>query len=168
MNSEKRGKKHGGIDRPGSFPAEVDAGGASAEQIVERLARDFRFALDLEGVWALLLFGSWAGGEATPRSDVDLCVVAPDARNMEQLLSKLMRGAKSQLPVQLHIFELLPLRLKIEVIRRHRLVLLKPSTTLPDLHLYFYQFRKLWKDQEARNTLTPSQALQLLHRKMKS
>jgi len=50
-------------------------------EMVERdaLKRDLSFLLNRQDVLALMLFGSQARGAQTPRSDVDICVVAPAA-----------------------------------------------------------------------------------------
>lgn len=41
--------------------------------------------------------------------------------------------------------------MKMEVIENHLIVICED---IPELFEYFYQFRKLWKDQEHRNRLT--------------
>ena len=106
--------------------------------IIEQLRRDFRpFKDDCMGI---LLYGSHARGEATERSDVDICLVKPKPGTYERVLEKL--GGKYDVKV----FEELPLYIQIEVIRNHRVIY---GDEL-ELSEYFYRFRKLWKDMEPR------------------
>ncbi|WP_297089992.1 nucleotidyltransferase domain-containing protein [Thermococcus sp.] len=106
--------------------------------IIEQLRRDFEpFRYDCMGI---LLYGSYAKGEATKRSDVDICLVKPKLGTYERVLEKL--GGKYDVKV----FEELPLYVQIEVIRNHRVVY---GDEL-ELSEYFYRFRKLWKDMEHR------------------
>ncbi|WXG42063.1 MAG: nucleotidyltransferase domain-containing protein [Candidatus Freyarchaeum deiterrae] len=116
--------------------------------IIDRIKRDLGFLTERPDVIAVLLYGSQASGEATPRSDVDICVVAPEA-DREALFRIILRQVRE--PYDVKIFESLPMYLKIRVIKNHVVVYAKD---IPDLYEYFYTYRKLWKDQEERNTLT--------------
>ena len=44
------------------------------------------------GVDKVFLFGSYARGDATPASDVDLCVVAPKLSGCDDRLSQVQQG----------------------------------------------------------------------------
>ncbi|MGQ9722954.1 MAG: nucleotidyltransferase domain-containing protein [Candidatus Jordarchaeum sp.] len=116
--------------------------------LVEKVKRDFGFLTDRRDVLAVLLYGSQASGESTPRSDVDICVVAPEA-DRDSLFRTILRHVRE--PYDVKIFESLPMYLKIQVIRNHIVVY---AREVLDLYEYFYTYRKLWKDQERRNTLT--------------
>ncbi len=106
--------------------------------IIEQLRRDFRpFKDDCMGI---LLYGSYVRGEATERSDVDVCLVNPKAGTYERVLERL--GGKYDVKV----FEELPLYIQIEVIKNHRVIY---GDEL-ELSEYFYRFRKLWTDMEHR------------------
>ncbi len=106
--------------------------------LIEQLRRDFGpFRYDCMGI---LLYGSYAKGEATKRSDVDICLVKPKPGTYERVLEKL--GGKYDVKV----FEELPLYIQIEVIMNHRVIY---GDEL-ELSEYFYRFRKLWKDMEHR------------------
>ncbi|WP_297068278.1 nucleotidyltransferase domain-containing protein, partial [Thermococcus sp.] len=99
--------------------------------IIEQLRRDFRpFKDDCMGI---LLYGSYVRGEATERSDVDVCLVNPKAGTYERVLERL--GGKYDVKV----FEELPLYIQIEVIKNHRVIY---GDEL-ELSEYFYRFRKL-------------------------
>ena len=88
----------------------------------------------------ILLYGSHVKGEATKRSDVDVCLVRPKSGVYEEVLRKL--GGK----YDVKIFEELPLYVQIDIIRNHVVVY---GDEL-ELSEYFYRFRKLWKDMEHR------------------
>nr|MDO8080915.1 nucleotidyltransferase domain-containing protein [Candidatus Freyarchaeota archaeon] len=116
--------------------------------LVEKLKRDFAVLTERRDVLAVLLYGSQASGDSTPRSDVDICIVAPEA-DRDSLFRTILRYFRE--PFDVKIFESLPMYLKIQVIKNHVVI---HARDILDLYEYFYTYRKLWKDQEKRNTLT--------------
>lgn len=97
----------------------------------EQLKKDF---MDFkEGCMGLLLFGSYAEGEQTKRSDIDVCIVKPLEGVLDEIHGKL--GGKYDIKV----FENLPLYVKMEIIGRHEVI----YGSKPDLTEYFYFFRRL-------------------------
>jgi predicted nucleotidyltransferase len=126
----------------------------------ESLRRDFHFLLGREDVSAVMLFGSRAIGEETPRSDTDICVVAPGCRNRVGLLKEIhervdVYGKK----YDVKIFEDLPLYLKIGVIEKGKVIEAKDVYALYE---YFYTFRKLWGDQARRQRLAKEEIARML------
>jgi len=121
-------------------------------EIRERVRKIF----SLEGVHSILVFGSLAKGEFSDRSDIDICIVAPEAKNKEKLANKIA----GMLPknYDICIFELLPLYMQIEIIKNHIILYTRDKL---NLYEYFYQYRKLWKDQEHRQKLTVEEAKKL-------
>jgi len=99
-------------------------------------------------VLAILIYGSMAKGKENKRSDIDICLVAPDS-NLKELYKKMLPLVKEKYDIK--IFEDMPLFLKIEVIKNHKIVYAK---NIYQLYEYFYKFRKIWKDQEHRQKLT--------------
>jgi predicted nucleotidyltransferase len=124
--------------------------------LMEKIKRDFAFLIERRDILAILLYGSQASGDSTPRSDVDICIVAPEA-DRGSLFRTILRNFRE--PYDVKIFESLPLYLKIQVIKNHIIVYTK---NILDLYEYFYTYRKLWKDQEKRNTLTEEEIEHLL------
>jgi len=125
------------------------------EEIRRRVMEDLKPLL--ENVTGILIYGSWARGEETQRSDVDICLVAPGADGI-----KLTRKALSLLKddrFDVRVFELLPLFLKMAVIDEGVVVYAKD---VPELYEYFYSFRKRWEDQKHRQTLSKEEARELL------
>ncbi|ADC66001.1 DNA polymerase beta domain protein region [Ferroglobus placidus DSM 10642] len=115
------------------------------------VARDFGFLKDR--VLAVLIFGSSVKGKGR---DVDVCIVAKDdpKKILKEVFSKVDASK-----YDVWIFEELPLYMKIEVIENHEIVFCKDEL---ELYEYFYQFRKLWKDQKRRNTLSKEELKAML------
>ena len=109
------------------------------EPLIVLLKNEFEFIrCEVEGV---ILYGSKAKGSADERSDVDICIVRPQNRNvLGRIYSKL--GDK----YDIKIFEDLPLYLKLDVIGNYKVIL----GSEPDISYYFYGFRKLGQDMRNR------------------
>ncbi|RLI69847.1 hypothetical protein DRO91_02125 [Candidatus Heimdallarchaeota archaeon] len=106
-------------------------------KLLERLKKDFsKLAKDPE-VLAILLYGSHARGEASSRSDIDICIVAPKTKDQVELLRKAWREVGGK--YDLWLFEELPLYIQAEIIDTHKVVYCKD---LPELFEYFYPYRK--------------------------
>jgi predicted nucleotidyltransferase len=105
----------------------------------ESVKKDFEFIKDqAKGV---LLFGSYATGEASKRSDIDVCLISPKNKNV---IFKVFEKLGGKYDVK--IFEKLPLYIKIDVIKNHRTI----WGDKVELSYYFYKFRKEWQDVESR------------------
>jgi len=121
-----------------------------------QLKKDFSF---LKGkVMAVLLFGSRIK-RSTPRSDFDICIVAPKEKD-----SKIIREVYRHVDVNknkydVHTFNELPLNMKIDIINKHEEIYVKDR---PELHEYFYFYRKLWNDQKHRNEMTKEEVLRIV------
>lgn len=114
------------------------------------MRREFAFLSDR--VLAVVIYGSRARGEETEKSDIDVCIVAPNTDT-----SKIFKETL-HLDYDVKIFELMPLFLKMKVIENHEIVY---TRDLLDFYEYLYFFRKLWKDQEHRQKMTKEEALHL-------
>lgn len=125
--------------------------------VEESVAREFSFLKDREDVLAVLIFGSHARKEATPRSDVDVCVVAPKAEK-QSLLSFILQHVTSP-KYHIWLFEELPLYMKKEVIDNHKIIICRDKL---ELYEHFYFVDKLWKDQEHRQRVTREELREML------
>jgi predicted nucleotidyltransferase len=126
------------------------------EEVLAKAKRDFQFLH--KRALGTLVFGSWARGEASERSDIDLCIVAPRASDP----GALWREALSQiqdLRYEVRIFELLPLYMKMAVIEEGVVVC---SRDVLELYEYFYPFRRLWEDQKRRQTVSREEMREIL------
>lgn len=126
---------------------------------------DFAFLEEDESIIAVLLFGSGANDQLTPRSDRDFCIVAPNIRNtsgMRQVLKKIYKNLDViGKRYDVWLFEELALYMKIQVIENHKVVFCKD---LPELYEYFYFYRKIWKDQKHRNELDKEELRNILEK----
>lgn len=115
---------------------------AKAEVQIKEIARDFvKFKNKALGI---LIYGSYVAREETSRSDIDVCIVAGNREKAKELYRETLAIQGKKPIYDIHIFELMPLYIKIRVIEEGRVVLAK---NLPELYYYFYFFRKLWQDQ---------------------
>ncbi len=99
-------------------------------------------------ILAILIYGSLAKGKKNEKSDIDICIVAPYT-DTGRLYTKLLPLMKENYDIK--IFEDMPLFLKMEVIKNHKIVYTK---NVYQLYEYFYRFRKIWKDQGHRQKIT--------------
>ena len=106
--------------------------------MIEKLKEDFEEFKDR--VFGILLYGSYAKDEYTKRSDIDICLVGVDKDTYMEILGKL--GNK----YDIKIFEELPLYIKIDIIKNHKVIW---GNEL-EVSEYFYKFRKIWRDMEKR------------------
>jgi hypothetical protein len=94
-------------------------GGCMAgKDIVAKVKADLSFLQDFvrrEQILGVLLCGSQARGEAGPRSDIDLCIVAPTISDQSSLWRRFVSHLRDSC-YDVRIFELLPLFLKAAVI----------------------------------------------------
>jgi uncharacterized protein len=124
-----------------------------SEEVRRRVRRDLQFLED--EVSAILLYGSWATGEAHPGSDIDICIVAPEAQDKIRLWRVALAGIHEQI-YDLRVFELMPLFLKMEVIERGIVIY---AHDIYELYEYFYPFRRVWEDQKHRQGISLEEAL---------
>jgi len=107
---------------------------------------------------AVLVFGSSLEGGGR---DVDICIVkVKEDLSPKEILKEIFRKVDVyKKKYDVWFFEELPLYMKMEIIESHRVVFCRD---LLELHEYFYQFRKIWKDQMRRNKLTKDDILKIL------
>jgi predicted nucleotidyltransferase len=129
------------------------------EELLKQIKDDFVNVLDKEKVLGILLFGSYANETQTNRSDVDICVVAPEEDSFDLYFLFLEKINVVSKHYDIKFFTELPLYLKIQVIENGILV---HSPNELDLYEYFYRFRKLWADQKHRQELSKDELLSLL------
>jgi predicted nucleotidyltransferase len=129
------------------------------EELLKQIKDDFVNVLDKEKVLGILLFGSYANETQTNRSDVDICMVAPEEDSFDLYSLFLEKINVVSKHYDIKFFTELPLYLKIQVIENGILV---HSPNELDLYEYFYRFRKLWADQKHRQELSKDELLSLL------
>lgn len=129
------------------------------EKLLRQIKEDFVGILEGKKVLGILLFGSLANDNETDRSDIDICVVAPeeDPFNFYSYISENINIFKERYDVK--FFTELPLYIQINIVE-NGIVIYSPNEL--DLYEYFYFFRKLWTDQKHRQELTKEELLSLL------
>ena len=112
---------------------------ASIKQEIER-----DFAKFKNRVLGVLVYGSYATGERTPRSDIDICIVAGNAKKAREMYRDTLEIQGKKPKYDIHFFELMPLHMQISVMKNGKIIL---SKNPPELSYYFYFFRKIWEEQ---------------------
>ncbi len=129
------------------------------EELLRQIKDDFVNILEAKDILGLLLYGSITNDKETNRSDIDICVVAPeeDPVNLYSYFSERINISKKRYDIK--FFTKLPLYIQIQIIEKGILI---HSPNELDLYEYFYFFRKLWADQKHRQELTKEELLSLL------
>jgi len=135
------------------------------------IEEDFSWAREDERVLAILLFGSKVEGTDHSKSDIDIAIVVPGSSHfyhdcegvsdenvdVSEVLRKVFREVNTvSKDYDVHIFEELSLHVKMDIIENHETVY---TSDKYGMHEYFYNYRKLWKDQKHRNTMSKDELL---------
>ncbi len=129
------------------------------EAIIKQIQREFAFLeVDVQ-VLGILLYGSQVTGDATPRSDIDICIVTLTSEPRQ--LSRMLREIWQRVPVTLlkydvRMFHELPLFIQKDVIETGQVVCTRDE---PALYEYLYPFRKRWEQQKFRQQLSPEEII---------
>jgi len=126
---------------------------------LSELRKEFSVLEGDERIFAVLLFGSHIGGRTHKKSDLDICVVAPNSDPKEVMQSIFRKVNLSKKNYDVYVFEELPLYLKMEIITKHKVVFARDKYKLYE---YFYLYRKLWADQKHRNELKKAELSAML------
>ncbi|KXB08304.1 hypothetical protein AKJ56_01525 [candidate division MSBL1 archaeon SCGC-AAA382N08] len=110
----------------------------------EKIEQDLEFLKSDEKVLSILVFGSTVKGNTNEKSDIDICIVAPEKKPWK-VLKKIYSNVNTEKKnYDVHTFEELSLRLKHRVMENHTPIWIRNKRKLEE---YFYKYRKLWQDQ---------------------
>jgi len=127
------------------------------EQITQ-IYNDFQEIVNKKDILGILLYGSLVRDTGTKRSDIDICVVAPNEED-HQLLSFVLQNINVDLKkYDVRLFSELPLYIKIQIIEKGILIY---SPDNLELYEYFYPYRKLWADQKHRQEISKEELLSI-------
>jgi predicted nucleotidyltransferase len=127
---------------------------------IASIKKDFSFLFDRNDVLATLLYGSVIKREETPRSDIDICIVAPECKDRRSLLKEIFRKLDVfSKRYDVKIFEELPLFIQIQIIQNNEIIYTK---NVYELYEYFYNIRKLWEVQAERQKVTGEELAEML------
>ena len=128
------------------------------DKLLNQIADDFSEIIKNKKILGILLYGSYVEERNINRSDIDICVVAPN-EDIYELISQLLQNINiNAKKYDIRVFNELPLYIKIHVIQHG--VLIYSSNKL-DLYEYFYIYRKLWDDQKHRQEISKEDLLQI-------
>ena len=129
------------------------------KELLDQIYNDFSDVIEKKDILGILLFGSYGKSQNTNRSDIDICVVAPN-EELHELLSFILQNINVGVNrYDIRLFKELPLYIKIHVIEDGILVY---SLNELDLYEFFYIYRKLWEDQKHRQEISKDDLLQFL------
>ena len=127
---------------------------------IESINEDFSFLFGRDDIIAILLYGSAATGDETPRSDIDICIVLPSRKYMKDILNEIYRKLDVfTKKYDVRFFEELPLYIQINIIESNKIIY---SKDIFELYEYFYFIRKLWEDQMIRQKVTAAEMADIL------
>jgi len=113
------------------------------KELLDQIYNDFSKVIATKDILGILLFGSFTKDKNTNKSDVDICVVAPNEEK-HQLLSFVLQNINVQ-------------EKKYDVVIEEGLLIYSPNKL--DLYEFFYIYRKLWNDQKHRQEISKKDLL---------
>jgi len=129
------------------------------EELLEQIYSDFSIVIQKKEILGILLYGSYLMDKETSRSDIDVCIVAPN-EDIHQLISFILQNViVTSKKYDIRVFQELPLYIKIQVIENGELLY---SANELDLYEYFYLYRKLWNDQKHRQEISREELISFL------
>lgn len=112
------------------------------KELLKQIEMDFaNFKKDIIGI---ILFGSYAIGEATKRSDIDICLVLGSKKLLKEIFNKILTTRLTE-KYDIKIFESLPLSLKGEILDNGVVVWARDQY---ELSYYLYKWKRIWQDQK--------------------
>ncbi len=118
------------------------------EELIAELKTNFKFILSDDRISGLFLFGSWAEGSQYQKSDIDLCFVIVNRKEVLEVYHSIMEHAENyRNQYDIRFFEELPFLIKIEIINKGIPIL---ANDVNAVYEYFFRYRKLWEDQQFR------------------
>lgn len=129
------------------------------KKLLEQIRIDFSIIIQEKEILGILLYGSYLMDKETSRSDIDICIVAPN-EDIHQLISFILQNVNvTSKKYDVRVFQELPLYIKIQVIENGELLY---SANELDLYEHFYLYRKLWNDQKHRQEITKEELISFL------
>ncbi len=126
------------------------------KELLDQIYNDFSEVIANKDILGILLFGSFTKERNTTKSDIDICIVAPNEEK-PQLLSFVLQNINvNAKKYDIRLFYELPLYIKIHIIEDGLLIY---SSNKLDLYEFFYIYRKLWDDQKHRQEISKEDLL---------
>ena len=126
------------------------------KELLDQIFNDFEKVIGNKDIFGILLFGSFTRDKNTNKSDIDICVVAPNEEK-HKLFSFILQNINvNAKKYDIRLFYELPLYIKINVIEEGILIY---SPNKLDLYEFFFIYRKLWDDQKHRQEISKEDLL---------
>lgn len=109
----------------------------------EKLDQDLKYFKNIEGVKAVILYGSRVEGRSHQKSDWDICLVAPEKDSWKVIKESWHTPETSREKYDVHTFEELPLKIKIRIIKNHKVLWKEKNFRIEE---YLHRYRKIWND----------------------
>ena len=109
---------------------------------ISKIREDLHFLANRD----VVLFGSYVTQTTSPRSDIDVAIVAHSQDKNELMQIRIEASGKSAECYDIQVFEALPLIIKGAIIEEFEVLFGDPL----EIGMYFYHFRKLWEDYRHR------------------
>lgn len=117
------------------------------QAIKTQIAEDFAFTLQHPNIKGIILYGSYLYSTNSPRSDIDICVVAPE-QNLSHIHKYIYSHLENHLnQYEIRFFEEFPLYLQGEIME-NGMIILSPNPL--ELAEYFHSYRKQWNHEKWR------------------
>ena len=129
------------------------------KELLDQIYKDFSKVIATKDILGILLFGSFTKDKNTNKSDIDICIVAPNEEK-HQLLSFVLQNINvNAKKYDVRLFYELPMYIKINIIEEGFLIY---SPNKLDLYEFFFIYRKLWNDQKHRQEISKEDLLLIL------
>ena len=126
------------------------------KKLLNQIYNDFSYVIKNKDILGILLYGSYSKSKNSNKSDIDICIVAPN-EDLNQLLSFILQNINVESKkYDIRIFNELPLYIKIHIIEDGFLIY---SPNKLDLYEFFFIYRKLWDDQKHRQEISKEDLL---------
>lgn len=97
--------------------------------------------------YSTVIYGSFLSEDFIPqRSDIDIAIISYNHKKEDNIILLNELAGEFTDKYDIKIFELLPLYLKIEIIKNYLVLFGNPL----EISEYFYHFRSIWKDMSHR------------------
>ena len=128
------------------------------KELLEQIYNDFTYVIEKKDILGILLFGSYSKSQNTNRSDIDICIVAPNEEPY-QLISFILQNINvDSNKYDIRLFNELPLYIKIHIIEDGIIIY---SSNKLNLYEFFFIYRKLWDDQKHRQEISKEELLSI-------
>ena len=112
--------------------------------IISQLAENFEFTMTIPDILGVMLYGSYAKGEETARSDIDICIVTQSRPTLEIWNRIMILQPHPNEKYSIFFFHEIPLYIKKDVFTEGKIIC---SPDPGRMYEFFHPYRKIWADE---------------------